>query len=228
MEKLNIHVDISEAYRYISGVGTPDLSVNTDLLRAAAMIEEIVSPRCILKLCEIDQNSGVCIRGTSLRFEGKSIAALLHDCDQCVIFCATIGNEVDALVRKWQVKDFSFAAMLDACASSAVESLCDNLEAELKEEYGAQSFYLTDRFSPGYGDLPLTIQPAFCDVLDTARKIGVVVSENCLMSPHKSVTAIIGLSKNPQKHFDTGCRDCRLIKSCKYRENGVTCYGRAL
>lgn len=228
MKKLNIHADISEAYRYMGGVGTPDSSVKTELLRAAAMIEEIASPRFVVKLCEIDRNNGVCIIGTNLCLEGKSIAALLHDCDQCVILCATIGNEADALVRKWQVTDFSFAAMLDACASSAVESLCDNLEAELKDEYGTQGFFLTDRFSPGYGDLPLTIQPAFCAVLDTTRKIGVVVGENCMMTPWKSVTAVIGLSKNLQKHFDIGCRDCGQIESCNYRENGVTCYGRAV
>ncbi len=228
MEKLNIYADISEAYRYMGGVGDPELSIKTELQRAAASIEEAASPRFVVKLCDIDRSSGVCIKGTSLCLEGKSITALLHDCDQCAIFCATIGSEVDALVRKWQVTDTTFTAMLDACASSAVESLCDSLEAELKKEYRAQGLYLTDRFSPGYGDLPLAIQPSFCAVLDTARKIGVVVGENCMMTPRKSVTAVIGLSKNPQRHYDIGCRDCEYIKSCKYRENGVTCYGRAL
>ncbi|PKM72169.1 MAG: methionine synthase [Firmicutes bacterium HGW-Firmicutes-16] len=228
MEKLNIHADISEAYRYMGGVGAPESSIKNELQRAATAIEEAVSPRFVVKLCDIGRSSGVFLKGTNLCLEGRSIAALLHDCDQCIILCATIGNEVDALVRKCQITDMSFAAMLDACASSAVESLCDALESELKVEYGAQGLFITDRFSPGYGDLPLAIQPSFCSVLDTARKIGVVVSENRLMTPLKSVTAIIGLSKNPQRHFDTGCRDCEFIKSCKYRENGVTCYGRAL
>jgi len=228
MEKLNIHADISEAYRYMGGRGVPELSIKPELQRAASAIEKTASPRSILKICVIEKNHGVTLIDTSLCLEGRSIAALLHDCDQCVIFCATIGSEVDALIRKWQVIDTTFAAMLDACASSAVESLCDSLQSEFKEEYGAQGLFITDRFSPGYGDLPLSIQPAFCTVLDTARKIGVVVGENCMMTPSKSVTAVIGLSKNPQRHFDTGCRNCEFIKSCKYRENGVTCYGRAI
>ena len=228
MEKQNIHADISEAYRYMGGVGAPDSNLKTELLRAAAIIEETASPRFVLKLCELERNSGVMIKGTNLCLEGKSIAALLHDCEKCILLCATIGNEVDALVRKWQITNFPFAAILDACASSAVESLCDIIEANIREEYGTQDLYITDRFSPGYGDLPLAIQPAFCAVLDTARKIGVMVSENCMMTPMKSVTAIIGLSKNPQRHFDTGCRDCGLISNCKYRGNGVTCYGRTL
>ncbi len=228
MEKLNIHADISEAYRYMGGVGAPEESVIAELGRAAAIVEEAASPRFIEKLCEIDRTENLFLKGTGLALEGRSITALLHDCDRCIIFCATIGSALDTLVRQWLLRDIAFAAMLDACASSVIENLCDILEAELKEEYGAQGFYLTDRFSPGYGDLPLTIQPSFCAALDTSRKIGVAVNENYMMIPQKSVTAIIGLSENPQKHFDTGCRDCVLIKSCQYRENGVTCYGRAL
>ncbi|MEA4895962.1 MAG: vitamin B12 dependent-methionine synthase activation domain-containing protein [Oscillospiraceae bacterium] len=228
MDKLIVHVDISEAYRYLGGVGTPDPGLASELQRAAAAVVDAASPRFVEKLCLIKRDNGTCLEGTNLCLEGRSIAALLHDCDRCMILCATIGSGVDALVRKWQVTDSAFAAMIDACASSAVESLCDGIEVALKEEYAPLSLYLTDRFSPGYGDLPLSIQPAFCAVLDTARKIGVTVSESCMMTPKKSVTAIIGLSHNPQRHYDTGCRDCSQIKSCKFRENGVSCYGRAL
>lgn len=228
MEKSNIRVDISEAYRYMGGSGIPEGDIEAELRRAAALIEETVSPRAAVKLCDIERNGSVMLKGTNLRLKGKSISALLHDCELCLIFCATIGNGVDALVRKRQIGDHAFAAMLDACASSAVENYCDSFEAELKDEYGAQGLYLTDRFSPGYGDLSLTIQPEFCAALDTARKIGVVVGDNLMMTPRKSVTAIIGLSKNPQRHFDMGCTGCVRINSCKFRENGVTCYGRSV
>ena len=228
MEKHNIHVDISEAYRYMGGIGTPSDEVASELQRAALMVEENVSPRYVIKLCEIVRNSGILLKDTNLSFVGKSISALLHDCEQCLIFCATIGSKIETAIRKWQLKDTTFAAMLDACASSAVENLCDQIEAELKIEYSEQELNLTDRFSPGYGDLPLSIQPQFCATLDTQRKIGVVVGEDLMMRPCKSVTAIIGLSKSQQRHYDLGCKDCEHIKSCKFREKGVTCYGRAI
>ena len=131
-------------------------------------------------------------------------------------------------MRKWQLKDIAFASMLDGCASSAVESLCNSVENKLTAEYSAQGYFVTDRFSPGYGDLPLSIQPDFCAALDTTRKIGVSVSESGIMIPRKSVTALIGFSRNPQKHFDTGCINCTMKATCKFRENGVTCYGQAI
>jgi len=228
MEKRNISVDISEAYRYMGGIGAPDGSMRSELIGAAELIEKSALPRAVIKLCEIERDDFLSLKGTCLNLPGTSIEALLRDCPLCVIFCATVGNDIEALIRKWQIKDISFAAMLDSCASSAVEKLCDGIEAEVKGEYEAQGYCLTNRFSPGYGDLPICVQRDFCAALDTSRKIGVSVSDSGIMIPRKSVTAIIGLSKKPQKHFGTDCRDCELKGSCKFRENGVTCYGEII
>jgi hypothetical protein len=78
----------------------------------------------------------------------QSIEALLTDCVECVIFCATLGAEVDAAIRKAQIRDVALAAMLDASASIAAESLCEIANREIAEEYAARDKYLTDRFSP--------------------------------------------------------------------------------
>lgn len=228
MEKYNIKVDIHEAFRYMGCRGSFDSDIENELKNAAALIEKTSNPRFITKICELDKSNGLSLVQAGLKLEGKAIAALLHGCEICAIFCATIGNDIEALLRKWQLKDLAFASMLDGCASSAVESLCNIVENELRAEYGTQGYFLTDRFSPGYGDLPLSIQPDFCAALDTTRKIGVSVNDSGIMIPRKSVTAIIGFSKRPQKHFDTGCSDCKLIAACKFRENGVTCYGQAI
>ncbi|MBP8639866.1 MAG: methionine synthase [Oscillospiraceae bacterium] len=228
MEEYNIQVDIHEACRYMGCPIDADTSVQTAVKNAAALIEKTSVPRVITKICDIDKTNGIYLKGTGLQLSGKAIASLLHNCEQCAIFCATIGSEFEALIRKWQLKDLAFATMLDACASSAVESLCDSVEAALARDFGAQGYYLTDRFSPGYGDLPLSIQPDFCAALDTTRKIGVSISESGIMIPRKTVTAVIGFSKYPQKHIQTGCSGCSLSADCKFRENGVTCYGQAI
>ena len=55
--------------------------------------------------------------------------------------------------------------------------------------------YLRPRFSPGYGDLPLALQADVFWALDCTSKIGVSLSESLIMSPQKSVTAIIGISE---------------------------------
>ena len=52
---------------------------------------------------------------------------------------------------------------------------------------------LAARFSPGYGDLPLEFQREIFRALDVPRRIGVSLGSSCLMSPSKSVTAIVGI-----------------------------------
>ena len=59
--------------------------------------------------------------------------------------------------------------------------------------------YTRPRFSPGYGDLPINMQKDIFAALDCPRKIGLSLNESLLMSPSKSVTAIIGVSARPKQ-----------------------------
>lgn len=79
------------------------------------------------------------------------------------------------------------------------------------------------RFSPGYGDWPITVQPKVAAVLDTARRAGICVLNTNLMTPRKSVTAILGLSDHPVKGHLAGCGHCVLRTRCEYRKRGKTC-----
>jgi hypothetical protein len=72
------------------------------------------------------------------------------------------------------------AVILDCCGSSAIENVCDNLCDDLQQ---AVDGFLTDRFSPGYGDFPFAQQPDFCRTLDISRRIGVNLSPSGLMIP---------------------------------------------
>jgi hypothetical protein len=223
-----LNVDISEVFRLLGGVGSPSEEMLPELEAAAATILISAQPRVVSKHCKISRENGILLEGTSLCLTGKSIEALLHDCVECVIFCATLGAEVDAAIRKAQIRDVALAAMLDASASIAAESLCEIANREIAEEYAARDKYLTDRFSPGYGDLPIDIQRDFCAALDTARRIGVVVGVDYMMTPMKTVTAIIGVADKPQKSRDTGCEGCVRFSGCQFRERGVTCYGQVI
>nr|MCR5785210.1 methionine synthase [Eubacterium sp.] len=83
--------------------------------------------------------------------------------------------------------------------------------------------YLTDRFSPGYGDLPLNTQNALCEALNTSRRIGLTVTKNHLLIPRKSVTAIMGISSVPVTLRKRGCETCSMFLDCDYRKDGITC-----
>ena len=54
---------------------------------------------------------------------------------------------------------------------------------------------LRPRFSPGYGDFSIAHQRDITRELDTARRLGLTVTESLMLAPMKSVTAVIGLSE---------------------------------
>ena len=111
----------------------------------------------------------------------------------------------------------------DAIGSVLAEQAADAAEAELRQWAAEQDKYLTGRFSPGYGDWPIGVQPLVAAALDTARRAGLCVTENDLMTPRKSVTALLGLSDHPVKGRLAGCGHCVLNTRCEYRKRGKTC-----
>ena len=60
-------------------------------------------------------------------------------------------------------------------------------------------------------------------VLDTVRKAGLCVTDTNLMTPRKSVTALLGVSDHPVKGQLAGCGHCVLRTRCEYRKRGKTC-----
>ena len=102
-----------------------------------------------------------------------------------------------------------------------MEQGCGQAEREIAARF--PEAYLTDRFSPGYGDLPLDLQPALCAALDAQRRLGLTVTDSLLLNPVKSVTAVIGLSPTPQPARIRGCGYCNFRENCQFRKEGTTC-----
>lgn len=160
---------------------------------------------------------------TALSLEGKDIGELLEDCVEAVLMAVTLGQGIDRLLAKKSVSNMADAVIMDACASAAIENVADHFEMDLRREVEAEGFFLTDRFSPGYGDLPLSAQKKLCAALDTERKIGLSLSPALLMIPGKSVTAVLGISRKPKPRRKRGCESCSLFRDCMYRREGRNC-----
>ncbi len=172
---------------------------------------------------DINGNVKLMLAGTSVEITGNDAAALLKDCNSCIIMAATLGQKSEMLLRRAQITDMTEAVILDSCASSAIESVCEQINDDLRSEYENAGKFLTDRYSPGYGDMPLTLQPELCGLLQTEKRIGLSVSPGLTLIPSKSVTAIIGISDKPQKMREISCDLCRLRDTCKIREGGGSC-----
>lgn len=120
----------------------------------------------------------------------RSLSERLVGCDKVIVFAATVGLALDRLIARYSTRTPSRAVMLDALGVERVEALCDAFCHDMAKQSDKE---LTPRFSPGYGDLPLEFQRDIFAVLDAPRRIGVSLSESLLMSPSKSVTAIVGI-----------------------------------
>lgn len=183
LEKLNRN----EAVRYLGGAGIR-LNYRMDVLmdECEKAVLEKASPKYLYveKDLPCPQIMG-----------GKDIESHLNGCEKAIVMCATVGSEVDKLIRISQISDMARAVVMDSLASVAVEQVCNAFDKIIAEKYS--DYNMTFRFSPGYGDYPIELQKIILQMLDAPKKIGLCTNDNFLLTPTKSVTAVLGLSKNP-------------------------------
>lgn len=129
-------------------------------------------------------------------FQTKSLALSknLKGCQAVVLFAATLGVQTDILIRRYSRLEMSRAVVLQAAAAAMLEDYCDQVNEEIRQEYEKKGLSLRPRFSPGYGDFPLECQPALLGALEAGKRVGITLTDSLLMSPSKSVTAVIGVS----------------------------------
>ena len=156
-------------------------------------------------------------------FAGNDIPRMLEPCEEVVLFGATLGPGVERLMMRYEVVNAADSVIMDACASTAIENICNNFESDMRRTVEAEGRYLTDRFSPGYGDLPIAEQPKFFALLDMTRRIGVSLTPTTIMVPRKSVTAIMGIARTPQLHRPPDCEHCLMFRTCPFRKAGRRC-----
>ncbi len=197
----------------------------SQILNGINAIQNTVEAKYLYRVFDLIKNEEgfFSLKGTSLIFKGKDAEKLFETCNSCILLAVTLGQKADMLIKKSQIRNMAEAVVLDSCASCGVENICQQINDELEEEYLNKGLYLTDRFSPGYGDMPLSLQNDICQLLETHKRIGLTTMPSLLLTPTKSITAVIGISNIPQPKRITGCLNCRLKKSCAYRKAGNSC-----
>ena len=214
-------LDIDEALRYLGASGA-DEALRQRMEGVARDAEQRFVPRCIYRVSAVEHRpEGAWLSDLQLLLPGNSARKMLAECHRAAVLVCTLGLGFEQHMRLTQARDMSQAVLLDACGSALVEAGCDAAEKELAARFSG--VYLTDRFSPGYGDLPLDLQPAICRITDSQRRLGVYVTESCLMTPQKSVTAIIGMADKPQRARIRGCAYCAMKDTCALRKGGHSC-----
>lgn len=213
-------INKDEVVRYLRIKGKADPETERLVDECIKECEENANPRYFYKIYKLSFNqTGVSADGFEL--PGQDIKKHLSDCRRAALMAATLGIEIDKLINFYSVKDIGRSLILDACATAMIEAVCDECQEKIRVEAGNSGLNITERFSPGYGDLPIGIQPEFTRVLDTARKIGLHCSQNNILIPRKSVTAIIGLYESSRENeAKSKCENCNLAESCGFRKDG--------
>ena len=150
------------------------------------------------------------------RIRSDALARNLAGCDRIILFAATLGLGPDRLIARYGRLSPAKALLLQAIGTERIEDLCDRFCETLRQEAQSRGLSMAPRFSPGYGDFPLTVQRDLFRVLDCSRKIGLTLNESFLMSPSKSVTAIVGLGPCANAGQQAGCSGCGKT-DCPYR-----------
>lgn len=196
-------VDVSEVMRY-GGMMTartplPPAGDDEAAGEVRALIDECISevlPVLTYKVCyrhvPVGWKDGLPVLPFEI-FGSRNLAHSLEGCNEGVMFAATVGVGMDRLIQKYERISPSKALIMQALGAERVEALCDTFNADITAEAAARGLMTKPRFSPGYGDLPLKVQKEFTALLDCAHLIGINLNESMLMSPSKSVTAIIGM-----------------------------------
>lgn len=127
-------------------------------------------------------------------FESHDLYKNLNLCDEAFIFAVTIGHGVDRIIKKLSVTSVAEHFITDALASAFAEAACDYTDNKIKGTLKCRP-----RFSPGYGDLPLSIQPQILNAVNAGRLLNITLAKTLLMSPSKSITAIMGIENERLK-----------------------------
>ena len=221
-------LDRSEVLRYLGWRGSElPPTLEETLLRCIREMCEAAKPAWLYRRFAVEQTAdGVLLSPSSLLLTGNDIAAHLAGCGEVFLLCATIGLGPERLIRSRMVTSPEEGVILDACATQAVEQTADLAEAEIAALCRTEGHGVTWRFSPGYGDLPLAVQGDVIRVCDAPRRLGLTLTDSLLMTPGKSVTALLGATPLPAGEggpTQDKCSRCPNQGRCAFRRRGNTC-----
>ncbi len=209
--------------------GSADSRLAEQMDEAERLLKEAARPKAVYRPVEIPtiiKDDGSDNSGKKSAEGSLSIKKHLEGCNRAVLMAVTLGVGVDQLLRKTQVTDMALAVIIDSGASVLIEQLADDFQEEIVKKPDASDqndTFTTPRFSPGYGDWPITEQARIVRLLDGQRQIGLNVTKDSLMVPRKSITAVIGIADHPVKGCLATCDECVLRDKCLLKKEGKFC-----
>ncbi|MDE5898680.1 MAG: hypothetical protein K2H09_05385 [Treponemataceae bacterium] len=191
----DIPADELEAARYLGykRSAPPDAAVSAMIHDACARLHDVLRPQAVYDEYALSVSAEEGIAFADVRLRSVDLGRNLGGCGRVVLFAATVGAQVDAQIRRaQQFGAGAEAAVMQACGAMFAEAFVDMLNKKVAADAAARGMKAHPRYSPGYGDVPLSVQRDFFRLLPCG-KIGLTLMDTLVMAPEKSVTAFVGL-----------------------------------
>ena len=216
-------IDKKEVLRYLAYKNQHiDEKLNNLIDECMAEIKSISKPKYVYDIFSINKDDGFTLENTNFILEGENIKGYLKNSAKCAVMVATLGNMVDFKIKYYEKISLTRALILDACATTYIEHICDGVEEEIKGIARKEGKNITFRYSPGYGDFSIEVQSNILNILDANKRVGVTATESSILIPRKSVTAFIGFQIKEEEKIDK-CLSCNKYKSCSFRKGEISC-----
>lgn len=203
-----------EILRYL-GASCREPQLEGMIGQAWEKVVRAASPRYVSgRFSLVVERGGVTLGGTYL--SSSTLAGHLRGCKEAFLTAFTLGPGVDALIKRCELTDMPLVPVLQACAAVYTEEQADAAQEDIRTYARDRNLYLRPRYSPGYGDFPLSCQRFLFEALQVSKKIGITLTESCLMLPMKSITGVVGLSPDPSLCHVGRCMDCD-SENCPFR-----------
>ena len=186
--------DFKEVARYLgySRTVSPDQDVSGLMEKAADEMAAIMKPQAVFEVFDLTVGLESELSFADVSLHSRDLSRNLAGCSKVALLAATLGPQVDALIRRHSSTDPVYASILQAPGPMYIEELVDLVNEEIKKIAASQGLKTKPRYSPGYGDVSLEVQKDFFRLLPCTR-IGLTLMDTLIMAPEKSVTAFVGL-----------------------------------
>ncbi len=149
---------------------------------------KVVNYRCAYIRIPVDLSQENICKFDFAEVHSKNLYKNLQGCKEVFVFAVTTGIAVDRLLARLNITSQAEHFITDGLSSAAIESFCDYVSDILKSGLQCAS-----RFSAGYGDFSITFQKPLLERLSASETLGITLNSAYLMTPVKSITAIMGV-----------------------------------
>lgn len=171
MDASPITPDLDEALRYAGVRAGRKRRHAPQMAEIAAQCMKTVTPRCTYRVSEIAWENGMpSLFGGQLVLPGRTAAVMLRSCSTRRCSCAPSAQRSMHWRGRYRRGILRMRCCWTASAARMSKRAATRRSAKSPRNCPAST---TDRFSPGYGDLPLDVQSPLLALTDATRRLGV-------------------------------------------------------